>query len=60
MNEPKEKASDFINPKWKLNIVFDEKHPELYSRQVINIFSLLFSVFFWWSFVGDQSKKNKQ
>lgn len=32
--------------KWKANIVDDVNAPQLYSRQVINIFSILFSVLF--------------
>jgi hypothetical protein len=32
--------------KWKINIVDDVNAPRLYSRQVINIFSILFSVLF--------------
>jgi hypothetical protein len=32
--------------KWKINIVDDVNAPQLYSRQVINIFSILFSVLF--------------
>lgn len=32
--------------KWKINIVDDINAPQLYSRQVINIFSILFSVLF--------------
>jgi|GEM_PF-969473 len=35
-----------FNVKWKTNIVDDVNAPQLYSRQVINIFSILFSVLF--------------
>jgi hypothetical protein len=35
-----------FNTNWKLNIVADVNAPQLYSRQVINIFSILFSVLF--------------
>jgi len=45
-------SADSIKPwnsffvKWKINIVDDVNAPQLYSRQVINIFSVLFSVLF--------------
>jgi len=32
--------------KWKMNIVDDINVPQLYSRQVINVFSIIFSVLF--------------
>ena len=35
-----------FNVKWKANIVDNVNAPQLYSRQVINIFSILFSVLF--------------
>ena len=37
---------NLFNVKWKVNIVDDVNAPQLYSRQVINIFSVLFSVLF--------------
>jgi hypothetical protein len=37
---------DWFNVKWKINIVDSSEAPQLYSRQVINIFSILFSVLF--------------
>jgi hypothetical protein len=37
---------DWFNVKWKINIVDRVEAPQLYSRQVINIFSILFSVLF--------------
>ncbi|MBB3186797.1 hypothetical protein [Microbacter margulisiae] len=37
---------DAFHPKWKQNIVKDENAPQLYSRRVINIFSILFCVLF--------------
>jgi hypothetical protein len=40
------KTWDSFNVKWKMNIVNDANAPQLYSRQVINIFSILFSVLF--------------
>lgn len=40
------KGWSWISVKWKLNIVVDLDAPQLYSRQVINIFSILFSVLF--------------
>ena len=40
------KGWSWISVKWKLNIVDDLDAPQLYSRQVINIFSILFSVLF--------------
>jgi hypothetical protein len=54
--EPGEKSFDnssrskeswnWFLPKWKQNIVNDSHAPQLYSRQVLNIFSILFSVLF--------------
>jgi len=40
------KSWDWFNAKWKINIVDDINAPQLYSRQVINVFSILFSVLF--------------
>jgi hypothetical protein len=37
---------DIFSIKWKQNIVKDNSAPLLYSRQVINIFSILFSLLF--------------
>ncbi|MEI7676032.1 MAG: hypothetical protein WCJ03_04565 [Bacteroidales bacterium] len=37
---------DSFSVKWKANIVDDVNAPQLYSRQVLNIFSILFSVLF--------------
>lgn len=42
----KKKSFDSFNVNWKMNIVSDLNAPQLYSRQVINIFSILFSVLF--------------
>lgn len=45
-NEKSSKSWDSFNVKWKQNIVADIDAPQLYSRKVINIFSILFSVLF--------------
>jgi hypothetical protein len=37
---------DFFHMRWKQNIVDDIQAPKLFSRQVINVFSILFSVLF--------------
>lgn len=37
---------DFFYTKWKQNIVKDPNVPQLYSRQTLNVFSILFSVLF--------------
>ncbi len=45
-NKDSIKTWNSFNTKWKLNIVDDVDAPRLYSRLVINIFSVLFSVLF--------------
>lgn len=45
-NEASSKDWNSFNVKWKANIVEDVNAPQLYSRQVINIFSIFFSVLF--------------
>lgn len=42
----KKGSFDSFNANWKRSIVSDLDAPQLYSRQVINIFSILFSVLF--------------
>ena len=45
-NQETKKSWDSFNVKWKQNIVTDIAAPQLYSRQVLNVFSILFSVLF--------------
>jgi hypothetical protein len=46
-NSSRSKESwNWFSPKWNQNIVNDAEAPLLYSRQVINIFSILFSTLF--------------
>jgi hypothetical protein len=45
-NKDEIEAWDIFSPKWKLNIVKNSNAPQLFSRQVINVFSILFSVVF--------------
>ena len=42
----KKESFDSFNANWKRSIVSDLDAPQLYSRQVINVFSILFSVLF--------------
>lgn len=42
----KESNSFGLMTRWKVNIVTDVEAPQLFSRQVINAFSILFSVLF--------------
>ncbi len=45
-NKEASKSWDSFNVEWKQNIVTDVNAPQLYSRQIINVFSALFSVLF--------------
>ena len=40
------KSWNWVLPKWQQNIVYDIEAPQLFSRQALNIFSILFSVLF--------------
>lgn len=40
------KSWNSFNTNWKINVVEDVEAPQLYSRQIIGIFSVLFSILF--------------